>query len=130
FSLSPGGEVAVEIWLTVQGCPLRDEIVRRVTAAVDPLPGVRAVDVRLDVMADEQRRELSARLKGGRPEREVPFARPGSLTKVFAVASGKGGLGKTSVTVTLAAAMAAKGLAVGLVDADIYGHSVPRMLGV
>jgi ATP-binding protein involved in chromosome partitioning len=128
--ISPDGDVAVEIWLTVQGCPLRDEIVRRVTAAVDPLPGVRAVDVRLDVMADEQRRELSARLKGGRPEREVPFARPGSLTKVFAVASGKGGVGKSSVTVNLAAAMAAKGLAVGLVDADIYGHSVPRMLGV
>src|SRR6476661_10687703 len=80
--ITPDGDVAVEIWLTVQGCPLRDEIVRRVTAAVGPLPGVRAVDVRLDVMADEQRRALSARLKGGRPEREVPFAQPGSLTKV------------------------------------------------
>jgi ATP-binding protein involved in chromosome partitioning len=128
--ITPDGDVVVEIWLTVQGCPLRDEITRRVTSAVGGVAGVRGVDVRLDVMADEQRRELSARLKGGRPEREVPFAQPGSLTKVFAVASGKGGVGKSSVTVNLAAAMAAKGLSVGLVDADIYGHSVPRMLGV
>ena len=129
-AVSPDGDVLVEVWLTVSGCPLRDEIVRRVTAAVSPLPGVRAVDVRLDVMSDDQRRELSASLRGDRPEREVPFARPGSLTKVFAVASGKGGVGKSSVTVNLAAAMAAEGLAVGLVDADIYGHSVPRMLAV
>jgi ATP-binding protein involved in chromosome partitioning len=84
----------------------------------------------MDVMSPEQRQELQALLRGGRAEREIPFAKPGTLTRVFAVASGKGGVGKSSVTVNLAAAMAAKGLKVGIVDADIYGHSVPRMLGV
>jgi len=82
------------------------------------------------VMSDEQRRELQAQLRGGRVEREIPFAQPSSLTQVYAVASGKGGVGKSSVTVNLAAALAAAGLKVGVLDADIYGHSVPRMLGV
>jgi len=81
------------------------------------------------VMSDEQRKELANALRGGQAEREVPFAKPGNLTRVYAVASGKGGVGKSSVTVNLAAAMAADGLKVGVVDADIYGHSVPRMLG-
>jgi ATP-binding protein involved in chromosome partitioning len=94
------------------------------------VPGVTSVRVTLDVMSDEQRRELASSLRGGQAEREIPFARPGSLTRVYAVASGKGGVGKSSVTVNLAAAMAADGLKVGVVDADIYGHSVPRMLGV
>ena len=80
-------------------------------------------------MSDEQRKELATPLRGGTAEREVPFAKPGSLTRVYAVASGKGGVGKSSVTVNLAAAMAADGLKVGVVDADIYGHCVPRMLG-
>jgi ATP-binding protein involved in chromosome partitioning len=124
------GVVSVGVWLTVAGCPLRDEIIHRVTVAVEALPGVTGVRVDLDVMADEQRKALSESLRSGRAEREVPFARPESLTRVFAVASGKGGVGKSSVTVNLAAAMAARGLAVGVVDADIYGHSVPRMLGV
>ncbi len=124
------GAVRVEVLLTVSGCPLRDEITRRVTEAVSAVEGVTSVLVDLDVMSDEQRQELSARLKGGQAEREVPFARPGNLTKVFAVASGKGGVGKSTLTVNLAAAMAADGLAVGVVDADIYGHSIPRMLGV
>ena len=87
-----------------------------------------AVD--LDVMSEEQRRELQTRLRGGRVEREIPFAQPSSLTQVYAVASGKGGVGKSSVTVNLAAALAASGQKVGVLDADIYGHSVPRMLGV
>src|SRR5215218_4455208 len=81
-------------------------------------------------MSDEQRTKLRTSLRGDQPEREVPFAQPGSLTRVYAVASGKGGVGKSSVTVNLAAAMARSGLSVGVVDADIYGHSVPRMLGV
>jgi ATP-binding protein involved in chromosome partitioning len=88
------------------------------------------VTVALDVMSDEQRRELQAQLRGGRVEREIPFAQPSSLTRVYAVASGKGGVGKSSVTVNLAAALAAAGQKVGVLDADIYGHSVPRMLGV
>jgi ATP-binding protein involved in chromosome partitioning len=128
--IAPGGKVRVEVYLTVSGCPLRDTITRDVTAAVSAVPGVSGVDVRLDVMSDEQRRELQARLRGGRAERVVPFAEPTSLTRVFAVASGKGGVGKSSVTVNLAAALAATGQNVGVLDADIYGHSIPRMLGV
>ncbi len=124
------GTVLVEVWLTVSGCPLRDTITRDVTTAVSKLPGVAGVRVELDVMSEEQRRELQGKLRGGQPEKEIPFASPASLTKVYAVASGKGGVGKSSVTVNLAVALAAAGQKVGLLDADIYGHSVPRMLGV
>jgi ATP-binding protein involved in chromosome partitioning len=128
--IADGGAVTVSVYLTVSGCPLRETITRDVTTAVSKVPGVTGVTVDLDVMSDEQRRELASSLRGGQAEREIPFAQPGSLTRVYAVASGKGGVGKSSVTVNLAAAMAADGLKVGVVDADIYGHSVPRMLGV
>ena len=128
--IAPGGKVRVEVYLTVAGCPLRDTITRDVTAAVAGVPGVSGVDVHLDVMSEEQRRELTGRLRGGRAERAIPFAEPASLTRVYAVASGKGGVGKSSVTVNLAAALAAAGQKVGVLDADIYGHSIPRMLGV
>src|SRR5215471_10482721 len=128
--IAPDGQVRVEVYLTVAGCPLRDTITREVTAAVTAVPGVSGVAVALDVMSDEQRRELQAQLRGGRVEREIPFAQPSSLTQVYAIASGKGGVGKSSVTVNLAAALAAAGQKVGVLDADIYGHSVPRMLGV
>ncbi|HWG93435.1 MAG TPA: P-loop NTPase [Mycobacteriales bacterium] len=124
------GVARVGVYLTVSGCPMRDEITERVTAAVGALPGVARVEVELDVMSAEQRKELQTRLRGDQGEKEIPFARPGSLTRVFAVASGKGGVGKSSVTVNLAAQMAARGLRVGVLDADIYGFSVPRMLGV
>lgn len=124
------GRVRVEVYLTVAGCPLRDTITRDVTAAVAALEGVTDVDVALDVMSDEQRKALKQQLRGGQPEREVPFTKPGSLTRVYAVASGKGGVGKSTITANLAAAMAAEGVSVGLIDADIYGHSAPRMLGV
>src|SRR5579863_4004871 len=130
IDIGPDGAVRVQVWLTVAGCPLRDTITREVTAAVGKLPGVSSVRVDLDVMSDEQRRALQTQLRGGRPEPQIPFAQPSSLTRVYAVASGKGGVGKSSVTVNLAAALAASGQKVGLVDADIYGHSVPRMLGV
>ncbi len=120
----------VEVWLTVSGCPLRDTIIREVTAAVTKLPGVSSVRVDLDVMSEEQRRALQSQLRGGKAEPVIPFAQPSSLTRVYAVASGKGGVGKSSVTVNLAAALAASGQKVGVLDADIYGHSVPRMLGV
>ncbi len=122
--------MTVGVYLTVSGCPLKDTITRDVTTAVGALDGVREVRVDLDVMSDEQRKALREQLRGGQAEREVPFAKPGSLTRVYAVASGKGGVGKSSVTVNLAAAMAADGLRVGVVDADVYGFSVPRMLGV
>ena len=128
--VDPSGVVTVAIWLTVSGCPLRDTITRDVTAAVAPLPGVTGVQVELDVMSDDQRRALQQQLRGDAGAHEVPFAKPGSLTRVYAIASGKGGVGKSSVTVNLAAALAARGLSVGVVDADIYGHSVPRMMGV
>ena len=124
------GRAHVRILLTVAGCPLRDTLNRDVTAAVLGVPGVSAVSVELGVMSDEQRGALRELLKGGQAEREIPFARPDSLTQVIAVASGKGGVGKSSVTVNLAKALAAHGLSVGVLDADIYGHSVPAMLGV
>ena len=124
------GAVSVEVYLTVAGCPMRDRITSDVTRAVQAVPGVTDVSVVLDVMSDEQRQAMASKLRGGEAQREIPFARADSLTRVFAVASGKGGVGKSSVTVNLAAAMAADGLMVGVVDADIYGHSVPRMLGV
>ncbi|HEU5035104.1 MAG TPA: P-loop NTPase [Mycobacteriales bacterium] len=124
------GSVDVGIYLTTQGCPLRDRITRDVTAAVSAVAGVTAVRVDLDVMSDAQRQQLRESLQGGRPARTIPFAEPGSLTRVLAVASGKGGVGKSSTTVNLAVAMARQGLTVGVVDADVYGHSLPRMLGV
>jgi ATP-binding protein involved in chromosome partitioning len=126
-----GGRVRVEVYLTVPGCPMKETLTRDVRAAVEKVPGVGAVDVVLDVMSDAQRQALKDKLRGGgQAAREIPFAKPGSLTRVYAVASGKGGVGKSSVTVNLAAAMAADGLSVGVVDADVYGFSVPRMLGV
>jgi ATP-binding protein involved in chromosome partitioning len=128
-AIDADGMVVVSVLLTVSGCPLRDKITADVTNAVRSLPGVTGVVVDLGVMTPEQLDEMKTKLRGGRPEKQIPFAQPGSLTRVYAVASGKGGVGKSSVTVNLAAAMAADGLAVGVVDADIYGHSVPRMLG-
>src|ERR1035438_9057663 len=130
IDIAADGAVLVEVWLTVSGCPLRETIIREVTAAVVKLPGVSSVRVELDVMSEEQRRALQTQLRGGKPEPVIPFAQPSSLTRVYAVASGKGGGGKSSGTVNLAAALAAAGQKVGVVDADIYGHSVPRMLGV
>ena len=124
------GTARVAIFLTISGCPMKDTLTERVTTAVGALDGVTGVVVELDVMSTEQRQALQTLLRGDNPQRDVPFAQPGSLTRVFAVASGKGGVGKSSVTVNLAVALAAKGLRVGVVDADIYGFSVPRMLGV
>ncbi|MDA3626238.1 Mrp/NBP35 family ATP-binding protein [Saccharopolyspora oryzae] len=128
-SVGDDGAVGVEVYLTVKGCPMRETITRRVTDAVSAVEGVSSVQVELDVMSDEQRTELRKMLRGDAAEPRIPFAEPGSMTRVYCVASGKGGVGKSSVTVNLAAAMAKRGLSVGVVDADIYGHSVPRMLG-
>ncbi|MCW3816238.1 Mrp/NBP35 family ATP-binding protein [Micromonospora sp. DR5-3] len=124
------GVVRVELLLTVAGCPLKDKLRADITAAVGAVPGVTGVEIEFGVMSPEQRQELQSKLRGGGGQEPViPFAQPGSRTRVYAVASGKGGVGKSSVTVNLAAALAARGLSVGVVDADIYGHSVPRMLG-
>lgn len=127
--IDPDGATTVGVYLTTSACPMRDTIADRVRTAVADVPGISSVHVDLDVMNDEQRVELRKHLRGDSAEPVIPFAQPGSLTRVYAVASGKGGVGKSSVTVNLAAAMAARGLSVGVVDADIYGHSIPRMLG-
>ena len=124
------GRVAVTVLLTVAGCPMKETLTKDTTEALSRVEGVTDVAVTLGVMTDEQRADLKTHLRGGQAEREVPFAKPGSLTRVYAVASGKGGVGKSSVTANLAAAMAQDGLSVGVVDADIYGFSIPRMLGV
>ena len=129
IAIADSGDVHIEIYLTTSGCPLRTEIIQRVTKAVADVNGAGAVTVDLDVMSDEQRTELRKSLRGDSAEPVIPFAQPGSLTRVYAVASGKGGVGKSSVTANLAAALAQRGLSVGVLDADIYGHSIPRMLG-
>jgi ATP-binding protein involved in chromosome partitioning len=125
-----GGLVTVALLLTVSGCPMKETLTRDVKAAVGALDGVEDVVVNLGVMSAEQREGLKTKLRGGEAVREVPFSKPGSLTRVYAIASGKGGVGKSSVTVNLAAAMAAEGMAVGVLDADVHGFSIPRMLGV
>ncbi|QII02231.1 Mrp/NBP35 family ATP-binding protein [Rhodococcoides fascians A21d2] len=129
IDVSADGSVGVGIYLTTSGCPMKTEISDRVKNAVADVAGVGTVTVELDVMNDEQRTELRKSLRGDSAEPIIPFAQPGSLTRVYAVASGKGGVGKSSVTVNLAASLTARGLSVGVLDADIYGHSVPRMLG-
>ncbi|HJT93134.1 MAG TPA: P-loop NTPase, partial [Mycobacterium sp.] len=129
LSVDETGLVDLTVLLTIAGCPMRDTLVRDVTAAVRAVPVVRDLRLEFGVMTDEQRGALRDLLRGG-PGKEIPFARSDSRTRVYAIASGKGGVGKSTVTVNLAAAMAARGLAVGVVDADVYGFSVPRMLGV
>ena len=125
------GVVHVDVLITIEGCPLKDRITADVTAAVQPLEGVHAVDVRLSPMSQEERSALVAKLRGtaeAAPGQRTFFS--GSETTVIAVASGKGGVGKSSVTVNLAAAMASDGLKVGVLDADVWGFSIPRMMGV
>lgn len=124
-----GNDVAVEVYLTIAGCPMKSTIEKNTRAALQEIEGVGSVAVSLDYMSDDQRRALKQKLRGGQAEPEIPFSKPDSTTRVFAVASGKGGVGKSSVTVNLAAALVHKGLKVGVVDADIYGHSVPGLLG-
>ncbi len=129
-AVDAAGVADIGILLTVVGCPLKDKLTSDITAAVGSVAGVTKVKVDFGVMTSEQRRDLQQSLRGDSgAEPVIPFAQPGSRTRVYAVASGKGGVGKSSVTVNLAAALAARGLSVGVVDADIYGHSVPRMLG-
>lgn len=122
--------VTVGIDLTTAGCPLRNTISNDIEEAVGKLDGVDSVDVQFGVMSEEQRKNLQTKLRGGVPEAVIPFSQPGSLTRVYAITSGKGGVGKSSVTANLGVAMAKQGLRVGIVDADIYGHSIPAMLGV
>lgn len=123
------GDVArVEIALTIAGCPAADRIEREVRAAAASVPGIRAVEVVVGVMSPSERAALTERLRGGRA-RAMPFG-PDSLTRVIAVTSGKGGVGKSTLTANLAVALAQRGLSVGLVDADVHGFSIPALLGL
>jgi ATP-binding protein involved in chromosome partitioning len=128
--ISDGGAVRLSVLLTIAGCPLRETITKDSEAALLGVPGVTSVEVELKVMTQAQRDALKEQLRGPGGQRGIPFNQPGSLTKVFAVASGKGGVGKSSVTVNLACSLAAQGLRVGIVDADVYGFSVPALMGI
>ncbi len=126
-----GGVVRVEALLTISGCPLRETIARSIEERVRKLPGVERVEVQLGVMTQEQRQALIEKLRGPQPPgRPASFLRPESGVRVLAVASGKGGVGKSTVTANLAAALAQRGLRVGVLDADVYGFSIPKMLGM
>ena len=123
------GRVHVAIRLTIVGCPASDRIERDVRQAAETVAGPGNADVTLGVMTPAQRAALTERLRGGRAARGNPFG-PGSLTRVIAVTSGKGGVGKSTITANLAVALAARGLSVGLVDADVHGFSIPGLLGL
>jgi ATP-binding protein involved in chromosome partitioning len=129
-SANDDGAVHVAVLLTIAGCPLRETITKDATDALLRVEGVTGVDVELKVMTTAQREALKEQLRGPGGQRGIPFTKPGSLTKVYAVASGKGGVGKSSVTVNLACALAAQGLRVGIVDADVHGFSVPALMGI
>lgn len=124
-----GGHVTVKVLLTTAGCPLKNTITADVENEVGKVEHVESIRVNMGVMSDEQKKGLREKLTG-HAEREIPFTRADNLTRVIAVTSGKGGVGKSSVTANLAVALAAQGLKVGVLDADIYGFSIPRMLGI
>ncbi len=121
--------VRVDALLTISGCPLRETIIDSIKQKVKDLPGVEHVDVQLGVMTQEQRQALIGQLRPG-PQRQSPLLAPTSTTRIITVASGKGGVGKSTVTANLAVALARRGRTVGVVDADVYGFSIPKMLGI
>ncbi|HWI31852.1 MAG TPA: Mrp/NBP35 family ATP-binding protein [Microbacterium sp.] len=123
------GAARVAIVLTIIGCPAATRIESDVRQAAASVPGVRSVDVAVGVMTPDERRALTDRLRGGRAARAMPFG-PDSLTRVIAVTSGKGGVGKSTVTANLAVALARRGITVGLIDADVHGYSIPALMGL
>ena len=123
------GLAKIKILLTISGCPMRDKLKSDVSGAVTNVAGIEKVELEFGVMNEAQRDNVKKLLRGGR-EKFIPFAQPDSLTRVWAISSGKGGVGKSSVTVNLAAALSKRGFKVGVLDADVYGHSIPRLLGI
>jgi ATP-binding protein involved in chromosome partitioning len=123
------GKAEIKILLTISGCPMRDRLQKDVTEAVMKVSTVNQVALEFGVMNEAQRDNVKKLLRGGR-EKFIPFAQPDSLTRVWGISSGKGGVGKSSVTVNLAAALSARGFKVGVLDSDVYGHSIPRLLGI
>lgn len=124
-----GDRVDLTILLTISGCPMRDRLKNDIESAVVALPDVASVQIEFGVMNEEQRANIKKLLRNGR-EAFISFAQADSLTRVIGVASGKGGVGKSSLTTNLAVAAAQKGLRVGILDADVYGHSIPRLMGL
>jgi ATP-binding protein involved in chromosome partitioning len=124
-----GGKVEIKVLLTISGCPMRDKLTEDIHAALSSVPDVKEIALEFGVMTDAQREKVREIVRGGRAK-EIPFARPDSLTRVIGVSSGKGGVGKSSLTANLAIAVAQKGYRVGILDADVYGHSIPRLLGL
>lgn len=123
------GTAKLKILLTISGCPMRDRLQKDITEAVLKVPHVSVVEIEFGVMNESQRDNVKKLLRGGR-EKFIPFAQADSLTRVWGISSGKGGVGKSSVTVNLAAALSARGFKVGVLDADVYGHSIPRLFGI
>jgi len=123
------GDVTIKILLTISGCPMQDRLRGDITTALKNVEGVKSVELAFGVMSQEQRDHVKKVVRGGR-EKTITFAQPESLTRVIGIASGKGGVGKSSVTANLGVAFAKKGLRVGILDADVYGHSIPRLMGL
>ena len=123
------GVAKIGILLTIVGCPMKDRLKADITKALSKIEEVKSIEVIFGVMNEEQRNNVKKLIRGGR-EKFIPFAQPDSLTRVLGIASGKGGVGKSSVTVNLAVAAAKRGLKVGILDADVYGHSIPRLMGI
>lgn len=119
----------VDIKLTIVGCPAADTIERDVREATASVPGISGVSINVSIMSKDERKALTAKLRGGKPARVMQFGAD-TLTRIYAVTSGKGGVGKSTLTANLAVALAERGLAVGIVDADVYGFSIPGILGL
>ncbi len=123
------GAVSIKVLLTISGCPMQDRLRTDITTALSNVEGVKSINLVFGTMNQEQRDNVKKVVRGGR-EKTIPFAQPESLTRVIGIASGKGGVGKSSVTANLAIAFSKKGLRVGILDADVYGHSIPRLMGL
>lgn len=124
-----GSKVEIKVLLTIAGCPMRDRLTEDIHKALSEVPNVKEIALEFGVMTEAQREKVREIVRGGKAK-EIPFARPDSLTRVIGVSSGKGGVGKSSLTANLAIAVARLGFNVGILDADVYGHSIPRLLGL